>query len=1011
MKSLLVVCAILCAASSGAFEVRMENYSAQVSADGSLSVRSGEDVLVKSLWVLCNTDRLAMRATSEAGDRTVVIREEKAPADGKAPGLKLTFREGAIDVVPLGVPKLDAKGNTPFAAYFGLGDDAVGVSNIVLNVEDALPTTRFAEGHIFSFYEHVGNCWPDVAILGADGATLTLRGITGVRPVRDFHIFPQELDAATPKGVAVMPLAAERPFTIEIAAAPSGARPRAAVPACTVKPLHSYALYPVREPARFSLKFPPDAPVGKYRLEWTMVDHVQRPLGTGSAVFELGKGDAPNEALVDIVPADADPGYVYAQAWLSRVGEPSARRYLTFEFGRCKFERDILDRRPPWDVNGEVYLMNLLGFRGLRLYASISGVWLDHKDPNDPERIDWEAWKAKWREILAYCEKGTVKCIMMLMEGPGKDQMDAFFKEKYGAATDKRDAVLARWYREFGAAAQEVGLLWWEPWNEPDIQMPHEKYINEILKPIYDDFKAGGPKINFLGGSCCGLDKAPWVSRLYELDENGRHFDGISFHPYTGVGFQRIYRMYLAQWQRLYPDHNDDPAQGVFITEGANHRGWGFNDFAYDCLRGRRESHAHTGLHMMLHAEAFGIPRQRFYVFYACQHGYNDFYLVRFESPTPSAIAFQVMNAALGEAKFEKEVPLPGHDHYFQRFRGDDRTVAALFTAGDTIKVRVATDAACLTLTDCMGVARALKPVDGVVEVSVDNFPVFLSAPVGARLDPVYDGLQVRRNLALNAIGAKASAAVAKDPGSPEIGAILAGDWTGYINGCWNESPEGAGPDGSGVFPDTFEITLPSGSPPIGSVTVYHNYGAWERTLRDYDVDVFTDGKWRTVASLRGNFYAEVTTHDFAPVTAERVRIVVTGVNRCTFGTVDWIKAQTSLRAVEVHAAAERPARAFFADGVLASPVADKDGKAELEYRLVNATGSEVSGELRFMLPGGMSASPVAVSIPANGETTVRAVLSVGGKGACGTVVAALYDAEGRMISSDVDVRTVKAAP
>ena len=32
---------------------------------------------------------------------------------------------------------------------------------------------------------------------------------------------------------------------------------------------------------------------------------------------------------------------------------------------------------------------------------------------------------------------------------------------------------------------------------------------------------------------------------------------------------------------------------------------------------------------MMLNAEAGGIPRDRVYVFYAHEHGYNDFYLMR----------------------------------------------------------------------------------------------------------------------------------------------------------------------------------------------------------------------------------------------------------------------------------------------------------------------------------------------------------------------------------------------
>lgn len=1044
---------LLAADGAPLWSVKAGSYSAAVSHDGSIEIDAGGGALVKSLMLYRGNERVQTLDISRAGDDSISIREgqpsdapapddllggaaEDAPA-ANVPGMKVVFRDDGIDVVPSGVPNADDKGNSPFTLYYGLGDAAIGVSNVILNVEDALPTWRFAEGHIFSFYEHLGNCWPDVDILGADGSSLSLRGITGIKPVRDFRIFAEDFARETPRGLAATVFAADRPISIAVSRAPAGAAKRAPVPPCSVSPMHTHGLYPAKEPARFALRFPDDAPAGRYRLEWSMVDHIQRPLGEGSATFGLGSGDTPSEAHVDIVPASAPPGYVYAEAWLSRDGEPSARRYIAFEFGRCEFENELLDIQPPWDINGEVYLMNVLGFRGIRLQASLPAIWLEFRDPDHPEQINWEGFKSKWRDLLAYCEMGSIKRPMMIMEGPGAREVEAYFRDTYGkpapeggevpdlqldedaenvdpdkAWKDKRDEVMARWYQEFGAAAQELDLLWWEPWNEPDLQMPHEKYVETILKPIYDNFKKGGPDIDFLGGSCCGLEKEPWVARLYEVDsedgaKDGRHFDGISFHPYTGVGFQRIYRMHLAQWWKLFADHGDDPSQGIFMTEAANHRGWGYNVYTYDRFRARRESYAHIGLHMMLHAEAFGIPRQRVYVFYACEHGYNDFFLVRRDSPTPSAIAFQVMNAALGESVFEKEVPLPGHDHFFQRFRGDGRTVAAMFTGGDTISVKVATDAPELTLTDCMGAAKRLEPVDGVVEVTFDNFPVFLAGPEGARLDPVYDGLEVRPNLALSALGAKASTEVAKDPGSPDIDVILDGDWTGFAGGCWNEHQDGAGPDGSGVFPDAFEVSLPEPRR-IASVTVYHNYGAWERTLRDYDIEVFSGGGWKNVASVRGNYYSEVTTHEFEPVETDRVRLVVTGVNRCMFGEIPWIEAQTSLRAIEVHAAPERAAKAFFADGVLAKPQVDRNASFELEYRLVNATKSAVAGELRLVVPEGWSADPVAVKIPAGGEATVTAKVTAGENGGRSTVVASLCDADGAMISSDNDARVIE---
>ena len=80
------------------------------------------------------------------------------------------------------------------------------------------------------------------------------------------------------------------------------------------------------------------------------------------------------------------------------------------------------------------------------------------------------------------------------------------------------------------------------------------------------------------------------------------------------------------------------------MNESAWHRGWGYNGYVYDRFNAFRQSEARNAVLMHLHAEGESIPRDHIYVFYLCEHGYNDFYLMRRREPTSAAIAIQVQS-------------------------------------------------------------------------------------------------------------------------------------------------------------------------------------------------------------------------------------------------------------------------------------------------------------------------------------------------------------------------------
>ncbi|WP_433442998.1 discoidin domain-containing protein [Nonomuraea sp. CA-141351] len=96
--------------------------------------------------------------------------------------------------------------------------------------------------------------------------------------------------------------------------------------------------------------------------------------------------------------------------------------------------------------------------------------------------------------------------------------------------------------------------------------------------------------------------------------------------------------------------------------------------------------------------------------------------------------------------------------------------------------------------------------------------------------------------------------------------------WAGG-NG-WNDAT-------SRAWPDTVAIAL-GGAKQISRVDLYtlntERYPASSVGLRDWDVQAGLNGQWQTVAQVRGNTAGSVRS-DFAPVTADAVRIVALASN------------------------------------------------------------------------------------------------------------------------------------
>jgi len=1015
-----------------AYMVKADTYAAEVFADGRVRLRAGKTVLISNLVLELGRKVKSLRdIVLDAQERRITLREgEPAESPQSAirhpqsdlpdlPGFTLHFLPDKVEIIPasLRAPKGKGKADAPTFDISGVfGDEALAVRNLRSGDEDALPANYICSRHIFSFYQMYGRYWPEIEVAYADGTRLELRGITGVAHYAIGKRDPYTNEALNSKRgyFALREAKGENVITLAIAPGKGAIEP---APYFTLRPDKPRSLFYEDERVLYHLDFAKDYLVpGKWLLRWRTEDHLQREVAEGEQPLTLEAG-APSEVVVDLTPNEM--GYFRARLTLARAEGTaalsresatirSAQRIWDVSFSRIRPENPSLRALDgKGGVDSEMLWANILGMRGIRLNPSFANTWREHHKADGS--IDWEAWAKRFASYLEPARQGTLKGLFSFTGLDWSGDLDKWFAEKHPDAEQRKKAIVeakARYLTEYAREAAKFGVAIWEPINEPDLSMPPEKYIEDILKFQYPAVKAGNPQANFLGGSLCGLDKYRWLRRLYELGGD-KFFDGVSFHPYTGNGFQEVYRSELDEWWQVLRDHKDT-SHGIWMTESAWHRGWMFNDYVYDRFNAFRQSQARHAALMHLNAEAMAIPRDRIYDFYLVEHGYNEFFLVTYNYPTPAAIAIQVMNECLRDAKFEREIPLPTFGHYFQLYRDASRTVAVAFTSDEPAELDLATDAPEVVATDLMGNRRTIKPEAGKLRLTISGDPTYLAVGAKNRIEPLYDGLRVRINMAIPTLGATASASSVAKPKKgeplPPSTAIVgdptcwssAGALTGARRG-WDEDESG-----KDQWPDWFEVKLPK-PVPVARVRVWHDYGAWERVLRDWDVQAFVDGQWKTVDSVRGNRHRFVTEHRFEPVTTDRVRVLVHMVNSCLFESIEWIPKLSTLRAVEVYGLDGGPAKAFFVHELPKKRIVAPGGEAELRFRVRNITSSAIQGEVGLSLPEGVTAEPRTrpVAIEPRGEAECVFKVKLGGQAAEGlyTVLAYLTD-EGKAVAS-----------
>ena len=948
---------------------------------------------------------------------------EKALPD--MPGMDVHFFPDRIEMTMLnlnkGARKMDKENNKWIdAPSFGLsgllGDGGVAVRNLKSGLEDVLPARYAPWKHEYAAYGFGGHYWPDMDFSYANGSHLEVRGVSGVN-------FEGQLSNPQGRGFWAIPEVGEKQkFTILIKP-PDGKGEIAAAPYFNPRPEAHFSFFFENEPVLYHLDFPGGLVTpGTWQLTWTVADHLLRPVAEGKETLTLKEKDG---QTVDVKLNIPEMGWFWVKMDLGPTAGAGriVKCHREFSLSRIRPEIPSARNEQRWD--------DLLGERGLRTGTEMGLIWGAAGSPTNG-LIDWTKVdlrkcglvgtnapdKTTLRGEFAFIgaslpkkllapEKAKVSekdAAIKVVEKDSKedDLLDALDnemakKEKKNEAAKagvkeepvlsaaeqlaaQKKKVLHDYVFNLAREGAKIGVNQWEPKNEPNLDTSMDSYIDDYLKVQYPAMKEANPNLNYIAGGVCGMENYWWIRVLFERGAQ-KYFDGIAIHPYTGLGFQEVFRSSLDSMWQILRDYNREKS-GIWLTESCWHRGWGNRPYCTDRWGGWRESHAKHITDLMLNAEAMAVPRDRVYIFYNIDHGYNEMYLISSlgeeQWPLSAAIALQVLNENLRDAKFVKEEPLPWPGRHFQVYRDKDRTVCTAFTAGESSTLDLATDAKEVTVTDIMGNRKVVQPQSGRFTIPMLGDPTYLAVKAGESIKPDYSAMKVQPNVALATIGAKPSSLA----GTVNPWTCISGDWT-----CFESSADkwfGGGQKWldslpPGTFPTWFAVKLPQ-PVAISRVRVCMDYGAWEKPLKDYEVQVFQNNDWKTVATVHSNLnYYSFLEHTFAPVVSDQVRLLIHDVCCNQFEeNPGMVPKQPILQALEVYPTAGAPAKALFLTEHPKQRSFGPGGSVNLVFRLLNTTGAKLDGELRLTLPAGMTADKAvqAVSLAPNAEATYTVKVS-----------------------------------
>jgi sugar lactone lactonase YvrE len=432
--------------------------------------------------------------------------------------------------------------------------------------------------------------------------------------------------------------------------------------------------------------------------------------------------------------------------------------------------------------------------------------------------------------------------------------------------------------------------------NEPNFSGSPEDYF-KIHQAAFDAVKAVDPTVQVMGPATVNMN-LEWLRRLYALGFK-KVTDVISVHDYEGHESisPEHWRWKLAEVRKIMAD-NGDSRKAIWQTERA-----------ISAVRGRQFQGLVQAIRVLLHRdllETLGIPSEHNSHYYLNQGGYSSVpsYLWSSNGPHPGAFALRTRHAlttALGR-RFAGQLDFGRHGNEWflgVRYAGEDGETVTLRNLGtrDTPLDFTVRGTTALDVVDAWGNARTVAVRDGQARLELAQLPTYVRLPRGAQL--IAPALDFGENVAAKATFAF-SATTAK--GALELlnNGILETYHGGNPNGDTNGAQIWTGdlPDDLRTNPQSLEITFPQ--PQTISRAVFRGVRADNAfcALLAYDLQYHDGTNWKTIetidrpmppweeastADATGVIWMDDTNffvHEFAPVTATRLRVQVRDTTR-----------------------------------------------------------------------------------------------------------------------------------
>ncbi|HZP82299.1 MAG TPA: discoidin domain-containing protein [Chthonomonadaceae bacterium] len=841
----------------GAYHVAAPSYTAQIDANGLLAgLQVGGAECLRGLMLLGQGEPFRLQPAAWQAVRMEQPAPDTLEADlalpGAAPAFTLTYR-AEPDTLHLTVRRLSAGYGS---VAWPLGSDVVAVEDLKRpgfgqhrlpgkGLVYAVPTLK-AIGALRDMRWYLANGRAlDVYYAGNDApfnrqSNGSLRNavwgralISKDRPI-EFVFEVARAGQPKPRGVntppPLRPLSARlaRGLAYQLVSVPEG------------------GLFPAGEAPRFQLQFPPRTPItGTYTLTYRLTDFWNREAGSGRVSLR-GSDVRADRFEFPIKPLSG--GWYHLIVDVQPAGATDTLpNQDDADVGIFTPTNGLVS--PPVPLDSTAALSAALGLRCVR-ETVVMRQWFPtrEKSPLEDPQFDWSKLDAMFDRIAADRQQWGVTVFCQLQSRPAWADPDSY-----------QELV-----RRFVSRYRDRNHVW-EIENEPDPRRL-ETYTTETLAPAYRGAHAADPSAVVLGPALVRVNPKDF-DRFFQAG-GGAFVDAVSTHSYTGHqrSWEENGNAELLRQLRALMDANGQQNKAIWQTE----QGWRWDNHAEMPLL-----QAAYLVRMFALAASVGIPNAHNNYYYLKFRGFEPWYLFD-QEPNRGGMAARIMAEQTAGMRFDREIPMGKFAHAIAYTNGSQDTVvvwtddfkaeARFRVQGETARVRV---------NDIMGgpVAAELS-ADGELTLPLSGFPLYVHLRHGTELRPL-DRFPAGTNWALASNGGVAQASSYER--SPEAAANL-NDGTWHFNEGQADERIWIAAKGARL-PQWAQVTFdrPRRIDTVAAVTPSANVqlpGA-----RDYEIQVETNGGWKTVRSVKDNTLEWVLYAHFPPVLATRVRLVITDLN------------------------------------------------------------------------------------------------------------------------------------